>query len=145
MRAPLAIVLGLGLLAACSKSGTAPSSSNGGNQQGSGYARTVTGQWGGDQVNLDLAQSGGTVEYACGAGTIDAGWTLEGGRFTATGTQVTEGGPAPAGGFPSHPARYDGVLNGSRLLLTVTLTDAGTVLGPFHLVRGSTVQLVKCY
>ncbi len=111
----------LALLAACA-SPTAPA---------------VIGEWGGTEASLTLTASGGTVSYACGAGTIDPGWTLsKSGRFSATGQHYTGGGPAPLGGRPPHPARYAGQVTGDMLTLTVTLLDLDATLGPFRLERG---------
>ena len=100
-------------------------------------APTVVGVWGGREASLVLTQSGGTVAYACGAGTIGSGWTLDaGGAFNATGEHYFGGGPAPVEGRTPHPVRYTGQVTGDVLSLTVTLLDLGQTLGPFHLVRG---------
>ena len=108
-------------------------------------AADLGGQWGGAHVNLVLADSGGTVEFDCGRGRIDPGWSLTAeGRFTAIGAFYAEGGPDPIAGRPPQAARYDGILLNSRLSLTVSLTDEGTRLGPFVLERNRTVQLFKC-
>jgi len=42
------------------------------------------------------------------------------------------------------PARYDGILRGDHLWLSVTLTDSAQVLGPFDLERGKTGPVYKC-
>ena len=108
-------------------------------------AADLEGQWGGAHVNLVLADSGGTVEFDCGRGTIDPGWSLTpAGRFAATGAFYQEGGPEPIAGRPPQSARYEGTLVNSRLTMTIFLTDAGTQIGPFVLERDRTVQLIKC-
>lgn len=95
------------------------------------------GSWGGSEVSLLLAQSGGTLTYACGAGTVDSGWAVSAaGQFTGTGQHFFGGGPVPPQGHPPHPAVYAGRLSGNQLVLTVTLTDLQQVLGPFKLRRG---------
>jgi hypothetical protein len=105
----------------------------------------LVGQWGGTHVNLILADTGGTVEFDCGRGTIEPGWSLSPeGRFAAIGAFYQEAGPEPLVGRPPQPARYAGTLFNSRLTLTVSLTEAGTHLGPFVLERDRTVQLIKC-
>jgi hypothetical protein len=99
-------------------------------------APDVHGTWGGAEASLTLNDSGGTLAYPCGAGTIDAGWTLDrGGRFGATGQHYFGGGPVPPAGHPPHPARYAGLIRGAYLTLTVTLTDLDQSLGPFRLMR----------
>jgi len=108
-------------------------------------APDVIGKWGGPGADLRLTLSGGTVEYACGSGTIDSAWTLTtDGHWNAAGQHFTGGGPVPPGGGPAHPAQYAGRVRGSQLTFTVTLTDLGDTLGPFVLERGKTVSLQLC-
>lgn len=96
----------------------------------------LTGQWGGPDADLTLTTSGGTVQFACGGGAIDAGWTLShDGRWTATGQYFAGGGPVPIEGHPPHPAAYAGKLLGNRLTFSVTVTDLEQVLGPFTVER----------
>ncbi|HWA58705.1 MAG TPA: hypothetical protein VG692_15705 [Gemmatimonadales bacterium] len=120
-RALLPVFLLLGA-AACGEQGTGP---------------TLEGQWGGQVASLQLSSSGGSLQYQCGAGTINPGWILTNrGTFTATGEHFFGGGPLPPAGHGAHPARYAGHLTGARLVFTVTLTDLDQVLGPFEVVRG---------
>lgn len=108
-------------------------------------APSVLGAWGGTEASLTLTRFGGTVAYACGAGTIDSTWTLSAdGHFAASGRHYFGGGPAPAQGRPPHPARYAGQVEGDHLTLTVTLIDVDQMLGPFHLVRGGPPVLERC-
>lgn len=94
------------------------------------------GRWGGSDASLLLAQAGGTLSYACGAGTVDSGWTVgPAGQFAGAGQHYFGGGPVPPQGHPPHPAVYNGRLSGDQLVLTVTLTDLHQVLGPFKLRR----------
>lgn len=105
----------------------------------------VLGEWGGTQASLSLSTAGGTVAYACGAGTIAAGWTLAAdGTFNATGTHAFGGGPVPIGGRPPHPARYNGRVDGDVLTMTVTITDLAQTIGPLRLVRGGPVVHELC-
>ena len=126
-RVALPVLLALALtITACGEQTTGP---------------TAEGQWGGQAASLQLAASGGAIQYPCGSGTIDPGWTLaKGGTFGATGKHFVGGGPLPPGGRAGVAAAYSGHVNGSKLVFTVTLTDSGQVLGPFELVRdGPTV------
>lgn len=98
----------------------------------------LEGKWGGPEATLLLSALGGSVEYACGAGTIDPGWRIEpGGRWLATGQHSMGGGPLPAGGRPPHPATYTGTLRGDVLTFTVAIPDLSLTLGPFRVVRGA--------
>lgn len=120
----------LGLVALACRSPTAPA---------------VLGTWGGRQASLVLADSGGAVSYRCGSSTIDSAWTLSpAGQFSATGRYYFGGGPVPPGGGTPHPARYSGQILGSTLTLTVTLTDLGSTLGPFILVRDGPPVIQLC-
>jgi hypothetical protein len=95
------------------------------------------GRWSNSDLSLLLAQSGGTLSYACGAGTVDSGWAVSAaGRFTGVGQHFFGGGPVPPQGHPPHPAVYAGRFSGDQLVLTVTVTDLQQVLGPFKLRRG---------
>lgn len=100
-------------------------------------APIAEGNWGGREASLQLTSAGGSLSYACGAGTIDSGWTItRDGRLTGTGQHFFGGGPVPPQGRPPHPATYVGRLTEDRLRLTVTLTDLQQTLGPFDMVRG---------
>lgn len=108
-------------------------------------APAALGAWGGTEASLVLTTAGGTVSYACGAGTIDSAWTLsDAGELVASGQHYFGGGPVPPQGHPAHPARYSGQVRGDGLTLTVTLTDLDQVLGPFHLVRGGPTVQEQC-
>jgi hypothetical protein len=98
---------------------------------------SIIGQWGGNQASLLLAASGGPLSYPCGAGVIDSSWSITAdGHFSGAGVHYFGGGAVPIGGWPPHPARYTGQVEGDVLVLTVTLTDLSENLGPFHLIRG---------
>jgi hypothetical protein len=108
-------------------------------------APDALGNWGGPEASMVLTASGGTVSYACGAGTIDSDWTLSpSGDFAATGQHFFGGGPVPVQGHQPHPAVYAGRVRGSELTLTVTLTDLKETLGPFTLVRDGPVVVELC-
>jgi hypothetical protein len=112
---------------------------------GPGPSFNATGDWGGPDANLTLTTTGGSVEYGCGLAVIASSWTVTpAGVFTATGQHFTEGGPAPIGGTPPHPARFNGQVHGTLLTFTETLTDLQQTLGPFTVERGKTFVLVKC-
>jgi hypothetical protein len=107
----------------------------------------VVGEWGAPHLALVLTEVGGTLEYDCAHGTINSGWTIDSeGRLRGDGEHVQEhGGPIREGeDVVPRPARYDGVLWGDHLHLSVTLTDSAQVLGPFDLERGKTGPVYKC-
>jgi len=105
----------------------------------------VVGDWGGTQASLTMTRSGGDLSYACGAGTIDATWTLSSdGHFAGTGEHFFGGGPLPVQGRPPHPALYAGNVDGDTLTLSVTVTDLGQTLRPFTLMRGGPAVVERC-
>src|SRR5215831_6567245 len=94
------------------------------------------GTWGATGVVLEVTSSGAKIEYDCGRGTLDQPLTLDrNGKFSVTGRHFREGGPARRDD-PGQPARYDGIVSGDEMALTVTLTDARTTLGTFSLAFG---------
>ncbi len=108
----------------------------------------LAGVWGGDHAEASFDSAGAaTLQYDCAHGTIVAPITIGGdGALTATGTHVREhGGPVQEGETEdSHPARYDGAVRGDRFTFTVTLTDDGSVIGPFTVRRGEPGRLFRC-
>jgi hypothetical protein len=105
------------------------------------------GAWGGVHVSLLLTATGGTLEYDCAHGTIDQPFDIDSaGRFQLAGTHTREhGGPIRKDEKPdTHPARYNGAVDGDTMTLTVTLTDSNEVLGTFTLTRGRMARVVKC-
>ena len=101
-------------------------------------APELEGKWGSPDATLTLSMLGGSVEYACGAGTIDPGWNLDSkGKWTATGRHSAGGGPAPIDGRPSHPATYAGTLERDVLTFFVEVPELDLKMGPFQVVRGA--------
>jgi hypothetical protein len=102
------------------------------------------GTWGATGVILEVTAKGGTIEYDCGRGTLDQPLTLDrAGKFSVTGRHFREGGPTRSDDT-GQPARYDGIVSGGEMALTVTLTDAKTTLGTFSLEYGRSPILRKC-
>jgi hypothetical protein len=107
----------------------------------------IIGDWGGEHVQLELEEEGGTLEYDCAHGTIDPGWTIDDeGKFAGTGEHVIEhGGPVQEGEvLPARPATYDGTVDGDDMTLTVTLSDSAQIVGTYQLQRGSEGQIYRC-
>ena len=108
----------------------------------------LAGGWGGDHAEASFDSAGGaTLQYDCAHGTIVPPIALgANGAFTALGSHVREHGGPVRDGEPedSHPARYDGSVKGDRFTFTVTLTDDGSVIGPFTVHRGEPARLFRC-
>ena len=106
----------------------------------------ITGEWGGPGARLTVDASGGRIEYECGAGTIDSPLRLDAqGRFSADGRhEEYASGATPADVAPPKlVAHYEGRVDGDRMSLTVRIASDRT-LGPFDLVRGRRIKLIRC-
>ncbi len=105
----------------------------------------LDGSWGGLHAALTLSPAGGSIEYDCAHGMLDAPVVADaGGAFRVPGRHVREhGGPMLQGEvLPSQPAVYEGRVSGSRMELRVRA--GADTLGPFTLQRGAEAQLMKC-
>ncbi|HMD37576.1 MAG TPA: hypothetical protein VKH42_21520 [Vicinamibacterales bacterium] len=128
-----AAIVALMAALACANAATAPTAD-----------AAKSGEWGATGVSLEVTAKGGTIEYDCGHGTLDQPLTVDrSGRFTVTGRHFREGGPS-RDDDTGQPARYDGIVSGDAMALTVTLTDAKTTLGTFSLAYGHSPVLHKC-
>lgn len=78
------------------------------------------GEWGEPGLRIRVDGAGVAIEADCAHGRIDGPVFLDTqGRFSGAGTWSFEGGPAPAGGFPEHPVRFSGQVEGDELTLIV--------------------------
>jgi hypothetical protein len=107
----------------------------------------VTGDWGGEHLGLIATTSGAELEYDCATGRIAGAIRPDAaGRFSVSGQHFPgHGGPIRVDEEQvKRPARYDGVVRGNTMTLTVTLTDHREVLGSFTLVYGRSPFVFKC-
>lgn len=113
-----------------------------GQRAGSGSGR----QLGGEHVALEVTADGGSLEFDCAHATIGEPLRLADGRFSVAGVYVREHGGPEHLGEPedSHPARYEGMLEGDRLTFSVRLTDEGVTIGSFSVVQGAAPLVFKC-
>jgi hypothetical protein len=104
----------------------------------------LSGQWGGQGVNLLLEGGIGTVEFDCAGGSIDVNLPATG-PFSAAGSyRAGQPGPIRVGQiFTSQKATYFGTASEKEMTLNVRVED-GTMLGPFTLTPGSPGQLNRC-
>lgn len=131
MRIPIALGTAALLATACADASTAP----------------LLGDWGGEHIALVISATGADIEYDCAYGTIDTPIDFHAsGSFVAIGTHTFEhGGPVREGEAPdTHPAEYRGLVVGTTMALTVTLTDTTRSVGTFTLRRGADPLIVKC-
>ncbi len=110
--------------------------------------RTVQkGTWGGEHIQLEVAEQGAQIEYDCAHGSIDQKIVLDArGRFKVSGTHVVErGGPVrQSGSSKAEPVQFTGRVSGKKLELTVRRRDSKEVIGVFTLFYGQEGKLRKC-
>ncbi len=98
-------------------------------------------------MSLTVSTTGASLEFDCAHGTVDEAPLLDSqGQFNLRGMYVREhGGPIRDGELEdSHPALYFGQLRGSRLTLSIRLTDDGMQIGPYAAQLGQQPRLFKC-
>lgn len=108
---------------------------------------TVTGEWGGTHLGLIADVTGADLEYDCASGRISEPIVPNSdGKFVVSGRHFPgHGGPIRIDEEQEQrPARYEGLVQGMVMSITVTLTDTGETLGSFALVRGATPHVFKC-
>jgi hypothetical protein len=112
----------------------------------------AVGSWGEDdtvQAQLTVTSTGATFGVRSGSGGISEPITVQGnGHFDLAGTLGGQaGGPPPGPDIPPpsyYPARYEGVVNGDTLSLTIYVTPVGSAsykVGPFTLTYGKSVTI----
>ena len=107
----------------------------------------VTGDWGGQHLGLVATSAGADLEYDCATGRITQPiQPNSSGRFSVLGEHYPgHGGPIRIDEAQvQRPARFDGVIRGDTMTLTVTLTDTEESLGSFTLRYGRSPFVFKC-
>lgn len=106
--------------------------------------RVPLGDWGGEHVRLAVSDAGGSIEFDCAHGTLDAPLQVtEEGRFDVPGSFVREGGPVRPGSETRESVRYTGKMDGRRMDLEV-VREGAERLGPYRLTFGERAKLFKC-
>jgi hypothetical protein len=105
------------------------------------------GTWGGDNAGVIVDDTIAHVHVGCTFGNAAAPIALDAaGRFSVTGSYVLRAYPITIG--PSVPARFDGVVSGHTLTLTVSVDDTvahrTVVLGPVGVTLGTEPRMGVC-
>ena len=109
--------------------------------------RLPTGTWGGDNAGLIVNDTVAHAHVGCTYGNFPAPVALDqDGRFNVPGDYLLRAYPIAVG--PSLPAQFAGVVEGTRLTLTVAVNDTVqkklVVLGPVTVTLGATPRLGPC-
>ena len=105
------------------------------------------GLWGGEGIRLEIAPTGGALEFDCAAGTFDAPLVLDGeGTFALPGTfTLGHGGPDIEGQEPIPvAATFVGSVAGDRMTLEGRFGAEDMRIGPYSLRKGQDPLLRKC-
>jgi hypothetical protein len=110
--------------------------------------RVAAGNWGGQNVRLDVTEGGAQLQFNCSRGTIDEPLVLDQeGRFSAKGTFV-QGvmGPLREDNPPkAQAAVYSGVVHDKSMTLTITLTEKNEKGGTYNLEQGKPGRIWRCH
>lgn len=107
----------------------------------------IEGDWGGQHIGMVATENGASLDFDCAVGTIGEPIRPDdSGDFSVTGVQFPgHGGAIKVGDtIESHPARYEGTVQGNQMTLTITLTDSDTEVGTFSLEQDGPPAVVKC-
>ena len=99
----------------------------------------VSGVWGGLHLNIEVSESGATLDYDCAHGTITERIVPDReGKFSVKGFHVRERpGPTREGeDTEGQPATYSGSINNQTMTLTVKLSRTNEDIGTFTLTQG---------
>lgn len=109
--------------------------------------KMLTGNWGGDRMNLVMDAKGGEIRMDCASGTIKGKIVPDAkGRFTARGTFDAEGGgPVKAEDFAARgkPAVFRGQIIGNTIKLDITQNGVAEPQS-YTLRKGHSERLVRC-
>ena len=105
------------------------------------------GAWGGDDVGLIVGEGAAHVHFGCTYGDFPLPLTLdEDNRFNVAGEYLLRAFPVAVG--PPLPARFSGVVEGTRIILTVAVNDTIenrlVLLGPAEVVYGREAEMGPC-
>jgi hypothetical protein len=109
--------------------------------------RLAIGTWGGDSAGVIVNDTIVHVHVGCTYGDIPGRVRLDAdGRFTAQGSFLLRAYPVAIG--PTMPAQFVGRVSGSRLTITVTITDTiaktTVVRGPAAVTFGVEPRMANC-
>ncbi len=107
----------------------------------------MKGHWGGQDISVEVTDSGATLDFACAHGSISEAIVPDAhGKFAVKGVFVTEHpGPIREDEDTSgQPATYSGTVDGETLTLTITLAGTSKTIGTFTLTFGKMGRVRKC-
>ena len=115
-----------------------------------GDKRLPPGVWGSDQASVTIQEGSATMKILAqalpGSGCFgsygDIAQGIPYGPFTVAGTYTQLTGVYP--GRREYPARFSGLVEGTRMTVTIAVADVSLFLGPFVLTDGVTNSWGPC-
>jgi hypothetical protein len=110
--------------------------------------RVAIGNWGGQNIRLEVTEAGAQLQFSCAHGNIDLPLTLDhDGNFSVKGTIVAEAmGPLREDNPPKpQPATYSGTVHDQTMTLTITITGSNEKPGTYSLEQGKPGRVFKCH
>jgi hypothetical protein len=108
--------------------------------------RVANGQWGGENVRMDVTDSGATLQFSCSNGKIEEPLLISNKSFEVRGSFSREGpGPTREGGPTPEPAIYRGSVENHTMTLTAKLSKTNEDLGSFTLEFGKPGRVRRCH
>jgi hypothetical protein len=103
----------------------------------------VVGIWGTRDAGFIVSDTSAHVHIGCTYGDVHRAIALDAqGRFDVTGEYNVNAYPVDLGIL--HPARFIGQVEGSRLTLTIVLSDTTASFGPVSLIYGREPTMAVC-
>lgn len=110
--------------------------------------RVASGDWGGQDVRMNVTSNGAELQFSCSHGTIDEPIVVnDNGDFSAKGTFIAETpGPTREDNPPvKQPAIYSGSVKDQSMTLTVTISKSKAQVGSFTLAFGKGGRVRRCH
>jgi hypothetical protein len=107
----------------------------------------LTGTWRSIAAEMTLTVQGGSIQFGCASGTINAPVMLNArGEFRVDGTYTQGSGVPPAPQIPPptpQPTVYSGQVSGNTLTFTFQI-NGGSISSPFTLERDGSAHVIFC-
>jgi hypothetical protein len=110
--------------------------------------RVAAGDWGGQNVRMNVTETGARLQFTCARGSIEEPLVLDNeGRFSAKGVFTADAmGPLRKDNPPkSGPALYNGTVSDTKMTLTITFIETKEKAGEYSLEYGKPGRVWRCH
>ncbi len=111
-----------------------------------GPITTLSGQWGGQGVEVLATETQVTFNFNCASGIINKKVTMSNYQFLEKGTYMPVTGNIPVNAEPKPPqnVQYEGKIVNDMLTLTIKSDDGKTIIATYTIAKGVVGDVVKC-